>query len=464
MASSSPTAQVYLLNGSDAAVTLREPAETLAERVPEAFIQDLWAQQQFDADACTTTTGEPLHVLDPGTLNTDAGPDFRDAHLRIGTMEWHGDVEIHNQSHTWIAHDHPADTRYNSVVLHVVLAADMWTGRLTRSDGSPLPELVLGPVLTVPLRKALHEFLTREDNPLLCATQWANVPASTRSRWIRRLGRSRLQSKADALTEPTAQVLFERLCAAMGYAKNADPMTTLAQRCPLSFLQTLPDIQTIEAALFGWAGLLPTPNALVDADRDTADYVMRLRDRFRRLRTSHSAEPLPREQWTYFRLRPNNFPSLRLAQIAQWVAPDGGLRTAPLASVQDALHEDNPRAALHTFLASEPGPFWQTHRRLDRVSKSYRPALGTRRRDTLILNAIVPLLLRHPDAATDAVWPLIEDLPVASDRITRIFNDLGSPPDTALAAQGMHQLYRQYCTQGRCLQCAIGDAVLTSNS
>ncbi|MFO8231263.1 MAG: DUF2851 family protein [Longimonas sp.] len=464
---SAPQAFLYTVQGTRVAVTLHEPDDALAERVPEAFVQDLWAQQYLDPDRCCTATGTPVQVLDPGTLNTDAGPDFRDAHLRIGDVTWHGDVEVHNQSHGWRAHKHHQDARYNSVVLHVTLASDMWTGRLKRADGSPLPELVLTRALNKPIRTALHRFLTRADTPILCASQWDQVEASLRTSWMRELGHARLCRKAEALTSPWDEALFERLCAGMGYAKNDEPMSDLAARCPLSLLRSLPDAAAIEAVLLGWAGLLPEPATLVETDRATADYAMRLRDRFRRVQYHHSSAPLPRERWTFFRLRPNNFPPLRLAQIAQWIAPGGWLRDDPLAALRTAVRSANPHAALQDLLASTPGSFWTTHRRLDRTSKSYDPTLGTSRRDTLILNALVPVLLRlaEDDAALqESVHALLRDLPASSDRVTRIFRDLGTTPSDALEAQGAHRLYRSFCTAGRCMQCAIGQALLTGNS
>ncbi|PEN06671.1 hypothetical protein CRI93_08475 [Longimonas halophila] len=463
----SPPAYVHTRAGQRVAVTLHEPEAPLAERVPEAFVQDLWAQQHLNTDRCQTVDGAPVQVLSPGMLNTDAGPDFRDAHLRIGDVTWHGDVEIHNQSHGWRAHQHQDDPRYNSVVLHVTLTTDMWTGRLTRADGSPLPELVLERVLNQPLRAALHRFLTRTETPIVCAAQWPQVDATLRSAWMRELGHKRLQHKADALDTPLEDALFERLCAGMGYAKNDGPMSDLAARCPLALLQPLPDASTIEAALLGWAGLLPDPATLAEAERSTVDYVMHLRDRFRRMRSQHDARPLPAEQWTFFRLRPNNFPALRLAQVAQWVAPGGWLRSDPLGALDEAVRDPNPKAALHDLLSSTPGDFWTMHRRLDRTSKPYDPTLGTSRRNTLILNALVPVLMRkaRTDASLrNAIDRLLQHLPAASDRITRLFRDLDTHPQNAVEAQGAHQLYRTLCQEGRCLQCAVGQAVLMRNS
>lgn len=468
--SSSPKAYLYTVAGTRVSVTLHEPDTAFAERVPESFVHDLWAHQPLAPDRCRTTDGHRVVVLDPGTLNTDAGPDFRDAHVRIDGIDWRGDVEIHTQSRMWRAHRHQHDARYNSVVLHVTLASDLWTGRLHRADGSRLPELVLTKALNRPIRTALHHFLTRTDAPIVCAAQWKQVDATLRSGWMRELGRKRLRQKSDALRLPLTDALFERICAGMGYAKNDGPMTDLTARCPLSLLRTLPDVHAVEAMLLGYSGLLPDPATLVEADRATVDYVMALRDRFRRMqrrRGSSVRAPLSAERWTFFRLRPNNFPPLRLAQLAQWVAPGGWLRTDPLAALQEAMQASDPYQALQAMLASRPGSFWTTHRRLDRTARPYDPSLGARRRDTLILNALVPVLMRQAHTAPalrSAIDRLLQDLPVASDRITRLFRRLGTRPQRAVEAQGAHHLYRTLCSEGRCLQCAVGQAVLMRNS
>ncbi len=267
--------------------TLHEPAPEAAT-VPEALVQDLWAQQRFDTEGLKTTDGEPIAIRDPGRLNTDAGPDFQNAHVRIGGMDWRGQVEVHTTSGGWFRHDHHTDPRFNSVVLHVTLHADMWTGGLLRADESALPELALYPRLDTPLRELLYSFRTRaDDDTLPCASRWDEVPSPIRTSWIRRLAQDRLTEKRDHLPDPSdtspATILHERLFAGLGYAKNDAPMTTLARRTPPAVLRPLDTPPEREALLFGTAGLLPEPGDLLEADRPTADYTMALRDHFRRL-------------------------------------------------------------------------------------------------------------------------------------------------------------------------------------
>ena len=448
--------------------TLHEPAPEAAT-VPEALVQDLWAQQRFETEDLCTTDGDAIDVLDPGHLNTDAGPDFQNAHVRIGGMDWRGQIEVHTTSGGWFRHEHHTDPRFNSVVLHVTLHADMWTGGLLRADESPLPELALYPRLDTPLRELLYSFRTRADDTLPCASRWDEVPPTLRSSWIRQLAQDRLVEKRDQLSDPSetppATILHERLFAGLGYAKNDAPMTTLARRIPPDVLRPLDTPQEREALLLGTAGLLPAPGDLLEADRPTADYTMALRDHFRRLQVRLDVQPMASTAWTFFRLRPNNFPPLRLAQAAAWYAKGGLLHEAPVSTLRTALGRDTPVAELRAALAASPPAFWRTHYHLTKRAAEHDPGLGTSRRDTLLVNAVVPVLMQDADrrgdtAQADAALDVLRALPPSQDHVVRRFQALGTDPKSAYDTQGLHELYKNYCSAGGCLDCQIGQHLL----
>jgi len=455
----------------DESEELHEPPADIAD-VPEALVQDLWAHQRFDSEDLTTTDDEPVQVLNPGTQNTDAGPDFQNAHVRIGGMDWRGHIEVHNTSGGWFQHEHHTDPRYDSVVLHVTLHADVWTGGLLRSDESPLPEIVLYPRLETPLRELLHAFHTRADDEALpCASRWNEVPDDRRWAWIHHLAEERLTEKRDRLSiadDPSLEAaLQERLFAGLGYSKNDTPMSTLAQRTPPKVLRRMVKPRNREALLLGTAGLLPEPGDLLEVDRETADYAMALRDRFRRLRVRLDISPMTSTAWTFFRLRPNNFPPLRIAQAAAWYADGALLSTDPLSALRTALNEDEPVIALRDALNATPPDFWRTHYHLTKHAKEHDPSLGTTRIDTLLVNAVAPVLLldaerRDDEKQSDAVLNLLRALPASGDRVTRRFKDLGTEADSAFDAQGLHELYRNYCTEGGCLECDIGQHLLNT--
>lgn len=461
---------LYEIDDRRVAVALQEPEPEV--QVPEALVHDLWRHQRFDTKDLTTTDGDPVRILHTGRPNTDAGPDFLNAHVRIGTMDWRGHVEIHTTSGDWFAHDHNSDPRYDSVVLHVTLHPDVWTGGLLRADESTVPEIVLYPRLDTPLRELLHAFHTRsDDEELPCAPRWTEVPKDVKRDWIAHLARERMADKRDRLAERSKasleERLQERLFAGLGYSKNDDPMTTLARRLPPSVVRSLDEPRNREALHFGVAGLLPKPQDLLEADRETADYAMNLRDRYRRLQVQFDIPQMERTSWTFFRLRPNNFPPLRIAQAAAWYDDNSLLAENPLPTLRSALAEEAPAEELRDALSATPSSFWRTHYHLRKPSAEHEPGLGPSRRNTLLVNAVVPTLLldaaKRGDASqVDKALDVLRSLSASSDSVVRRFEDLGTSAQSAFEAQGLHQLYRTYCTEGGCLECRIGQHLLNA--
>ncbi len=219
-------------------VTLHEP-DARVHHVPEVVIQDIWQHLRFRHADLRTSEGAPVEVWHPGALNADAGPDFTGARLHVGTLAWSGDVEVHRTSGEWVEHRHDADPRYDRVVLHVTLVPDRHTGRLRRSDGTVLPEVVLYPHLQDSLRALLHRFYAAPALGLPCAAHWPDAPEALRRDLVRTGGRERLAARRDALgddfltTPDLDQLLWERTLRALGYAKNAEPLERLARRVPL---------------------------------------------------------------------------------------------------------------------------------------------------------------------------------------------------------------------------------------
>lgn len=465
-----PRHQIYNFNETAVAVSLEEPHPEVD--VPETLVHDLWHLQRFDGSDLTTTNDKGVRIRDPGQPNSDAGPDFLNAHVRIGDVDWKGHVEVHTSSRGWFDHNHNDDPRYDSVILHVTLHVDMWTGGLLRSDGSTIPEIVLYPRLDAPLRTLLHSFRTRDtEDDLPCATHWTDVPANTKNRWIDQLARERIIDKKRRLSDPAdaslEQRLHERLFAGLGYSKNDEPMSTLAQRLPPSVVRPVESPRDREALHLGVAGLLPAPRDLLDVDRQTADYVMDRRDRFRRLQVDLEIPTMASTNWTFFRLRPHNFPPLRIAQAAAWYNEGGVFDEAPIKQLRSALDRSNPTATLRELLASEPSDFWRTHYHLTNTASEHEPSLGPSRRETLIVNAVIPALLldaerRGAAAQGDAAIDVLRALSASSDQVTTRFEELGTEAVSAFQGQGLHQLYREYCSNARCLDCKIGQHILRS--
>lgn len=441
-------------------VILHEPQ---AVTVPEGLVQDLWLHQRLDARELSAVDGTPIAVLNPGRLNTDAGPDFLGASLRIGSTLWKGAVEVHVRSGSWIEHGHERDPRYDATILHISLYHDLWTGRLRRPDGTVLPEVVLLPFLESPLRKLIRSYYIRTEERILCSGGWRRVADDARMSYIRSLAVERLREKSRRFdVRDREQAFYEEVFAALGYSKNAASMRTLATTVPYASLKHLEDPREAEALLMGAAGLLPPPADLLGADRETADYVMDLRDRFDRLHHLTGISPMPATAWRFFRLRPANFPPLRIAQAAGLWGPAGPLHADPIGCIHLAMADAKPLGALQRLLSVELDPFWSEHVRLDKRTRRRRPTIGRQRKDALIANVVAPLLsaVGSSPAAERGALRLLKDIAPSCDEITRLYQSLGTIPASELEVQGLHQLYRTQCSEARCLSCRIGKEVL----
>jgi hypothetical protein len=321
----------------------------------------------------------------------------------------------------------------------------------------------------------LYQFYTRRDDDILCAGSWKTVPQSTKTAWIRTLATERMRAKKDRLaalyllTPNLEDLLHECLFAALGYAKNDGAMTMLARILPRSLTRQCTNPLDLEALHFGVAGLLPDPADLLDSDRASADYAMTLRERFDQLQLQYEVPVMDKKHWRFFRLRPANFPPLRIAQAVAMLQPGGILHCDPIGTLVNALAAADPVDALRTVLRATPTEFWETHIRLEKATKPRNPAIGTTRLNALIANAVVPVLLLYAEQTNDPVlentlFDVLRHLPPEHDKITRRYEALDFKTRNAFMAQGLHQLYRTRCREARCLSCPIGRCVLENGS
>lgn len=450
----------------DLLVTLHEPDARLVH-VPEAVLQDIWARLDFDFADLETVGRQPVQICSAGSLNTDGGPDFSGAHIRIGGVDWHGDVEIHRTSGEWLVHRHETDPRYDRVVLHVTLARDRHTGQLQRADGTVIPEVVLLPRLNSSLRKLLYRFFAHPAPDFPCAPRWREVPDRIRRPWLRLLGQERLRLRLTALADPASgdddldEMLYRAAMRTLGYVPNAEPMEALARRTPLAATRDLDERRDVEALLLGTAGLLPAAASVPAGDSVTTDYVQDLNDRYQALAHRSTGEMRP-ESWQFARLRPANTPARRIAQAAALLAPGGLLHHRPLRRLEASLREVKPLQALRAaVMSAEPDQYWRTHTRADRRCRESPAGIGRTRADDLLVNAVLPVLLITADRRVDLdmeddVLSIYAELPPSSDRVTRAYEANGDGPRDALEAQGLHQLMRTRCRAGRCLSCSVG--------
>ena len=441
--------------GTRSIPTIAAEPIALDRRIPESLIHDIWRRGDFRRDL-RTTDGAQIVIQDPGRHNSDQGPDFTSARIRIGELEWAGDIEIHYSSSDWIKHRHDSDERYNRVVLHVVLKADIWTGSLTRASGTTIPEVVIGPLLKEPINRLLHAFRNRAENELVCFTQWKSIPEAIRGPWVRQLGRQRLFDKAKQFPNHSQGAFLSSIrsevFAVLGYAKNEAPMRQLfASASELGCFSSA----SLAAELLGLSNLYP----LISEDSED-EFVSSARD----FGLRHARSQLHREQWHFFRLRPKNFPPLRIAQAAALLGPEGPLCPSRLNKTLNDICSARSVADAQRSLKIHPGKFWETHIRLDRVCQAHDPWLGQSRISKLLLNVLLPAALsqalQHKDESVVArIFMLFGKIRGEEDEVTRKFP---SPFLNSLETQGLHQLYSMYCTRSRCLSCAVGSHICSN--
>lgn len=443
-----------------------------AGHVPEVLVQDVWRLLQFQTTNLRTTDGRSVEIFDPGRLNRDSGPDFLNARLRIDGIEASGPVEIHTASTLWYDHGHHTDAAYAGVALHVTLEHDLWTGRVRTSTGRTLPEIVLAPLLHAPVRTLLYNYHARSQSTLPCAGRWSTVDPGIIRTWIEQLATDRLEEKVRLLESrylerpDLDQLLYELVLTGLGFSKNAVPMLELAHRLPLRLLHQLDSVEEVQAAMLGTAGLLPPPHELHDLDRKGIDFVMLLRDHYARFEQQTGIPQMNPLAWQFFRLRPSNFPTIRVAQAAALVCRSEKGPLSPVGNMvlREALAAQNKRSALESSFRVDPGEFWHEHVRLDRRARRGFPLIGSQRVHALLLNAIAPVLrLRATQEADENlasdVTAVLRLIPPEDDEVTRMFAVIGAAPTSGLTAQGLHHLYRKYCREGRCLSCDVGRAI-----
>jgi hypothetical protein len=424
----------------------------------EDFLHYVWQHQYFDKLDLRTAEGEEIQVLRPGHRNADAGPDFLNARLRLGDVEWNGAVEIHLRASDWVRHSHQTDAKYDQVILHVVGSHD---ADVARTNGSRIPALALQARIAPALLARYHALVEAPITaPLPCAPLLGQVPEISKTMMTERALLERVERKADAvmalhqhLGQDWEATAYHALMAAFGFQKNNEPLARLAKALPLAVLRKhRHDQRQVEALLFGQAGFL------VDNEETEGDgYIQDLKQEYAFLVHKYSlgATALLVHEWNYLRLRPANFPPVRLGQLA------GLLHARP--AFFDALLTAQSVAALTEFFQAPAPAYWRTHFRPGRPGKV--PALGKSSTDLLITNVVVPLRVayaRHvgQPAVVESSVALLSELPPEHNQYTDVYDALGFAHRTAADSQGLLALHQNYCAPRRCLHCAIGSRLV----
>lgn len=419
----------------------------------EKYLQFIW-NHRLAGHVFETSEREKVEIFQPGLLNTDGGPDFLNARIRIGDTVWAGNIEIHIKSSDWNRHKHQYDPAYDSVILHVVADNDT---DICRSTGEIIPTVELPPLEKI---KNSYETLLSKRNWTACEDYILDTDAFILDSWKQRLLIERLEQKVEAVQRwlhqtknDWEQVLFIALSRSLSARLNADNFERLALSIPVNRLLKLKGQNMgVEALFFGKAGLLP--------EASDNEYVAALVGEFTFQQKKFHIAPLADINWQFMRMRPANFPTIRLAQLAVIMK-----RHFPLfAKVLDSEIPDQ----LKDVLGVRIDGYWENHYHFGKESTAGQKALGKNTVHSIIINAIIPVLFaygkfKHDDRHSDKALLWLEQLPPEKNSIIDNWKRIGLSVKHAAETQALIQLKKVYCDNNRCLDCRIG-ANLISDS
>lgn len=419
----------------------------------EAFLHYVWKYKYYNFKDLKTVSGSIVEVLHPGELNTNAGPDFTAASLKIDNQQWFGSVEIHIKANDWSKHKHHLDPGYNNVILHVVLVAN---AEVYTADGTCLPTLSLENRIPEKLASKADDFF-KGKIAIPCHGDWSAVKKIEILSWRERLLVERIESKSGKIAEclndnngDWSQTAYEVLAQSFGLKLNQVPFKKLAQSIPFILVQKYrDDLIKLEALLFGAAGFL---------DQDPqCDYSKVLQTEFSFLKKLHGLNGLEKSNWTFMRMRPHAFPTLRIAFFAAlWHR---------IEYLFEKLLSVHSLSELSNLLEIKLSNFWKNHFRFEvESSNTKEKKLGKSFIATVAINAIVPLAYKYGKtmgrpAHIHAALQLLQSLPAENNSILRQWKALDVPCSNAAESQGLIQLHNEYCKKQKCFQCVIGNQI-----
>ena len=436
--------------------------------LPESLVHDIWQYQRFERSALKTTNDKCIKVIHPGKPNLNSGPDFLHAHLIIDGLEWIGSVEIHVHSRDWYSHKHHQDTLYNNTILHISLFDDKKTGSLAREDGSRLPEAILYPLLHRSIQSLLYNQLTQSISLFPCQSLWRDVPLTIKTEWIESLAFTRMNNRIRDVsleylqTPDYEKILHQKMFKGLGYEKNSESMQELARRIPLAICRELDTTIQLEALHFGVAGLLPEAGELTKVQPDEKSYIELLKTTFLQLQHEYAIPTMPRNAWLFFRLRPANFPTLRIAQAISWLRNGALLHHDPIGQLQAALsHSPDDLRPVFATLQTTPSSYWDHHFQFLKKASHKIRYTGKARLKKLLINSVAPILLciayqNSDPVLEERIWSILRKTPTERDHIIKRYTNQGFRSINSVMSQGLHELYSAYCKPKKCLNCKIG--------
>ncbi|WP_339752350.1 DUF2851 family protein [uncultured Winogradskyella sp.] len=421
----------------------------------EDLLHYIWKHKAFNTSQLKTTKGEAISINLLGQHNHNSGPDFFNSQLSIDSQFWAGNVEIHIKSSDWYVHNHETDKAYDNVILHIVWEHDT---EIFRKDNSEIPTLELKHYVDKNLLDN-YQKLMQSKSWINCESYFPEIDIFLLNNWLELLFIERLEQKSEAIRDlleasnnDWEAVLFKMLLKNFGLKVNGESFLSLANSLDFSVLRKLQnDVLDLEALLFGQANLL---------DTDTEEiYFLDLKERYKFLKQKFKLNNQGVLPVQFFRLRPSNFPSIRLSQFANLYSTEQNL----FSIVIDLKTKED----YYKFFKKGVTDFWDTHYTFSKTSKKSKKLLTKSFIDLVIINTIIPLKFSYAKSQGKSIeedlFQLIRQIKIEENSIVSNFKDLTKIENTALNSQAFLQLKQQYCDKNKCLQCAVGNSLIVKN-
>jgi hypothetical protein len=426
--------------------------------ISERLLHFIWQFQYFDKKELTTTTGEAVQIIFPGQYNANQGPDFSDAKIKVGKEIWAGAVELHIHTSDWTKHKHTGDTNYNNVILHVVWEDGTRNSVPVTERSSVLPTIELNGRIPLILLQRYEELMNSEAF-VPCEKLIHTVRDITWRSWKERLLAERLMRKsalAEAMLKENnyhwEETFWWMLARNFGIKVNADAFEAIARSIPVNVLaKHKQQIHQLEALLLGQGGLLK--------EDFTDDYPKMLQKEYQFLQHKYNLKPI-NMPLHFLRMRPGNFPTIRLAQLAMLVQSATHLFSK--------IKEVGKLKEIKEWFNVTANDYWHYHYQFDENSNFKKKKLGETMIDNFIINTIAPLLFTYGGYHAEQVYKdkaikWLEQTAAETNSITKGFAMLGVENKNAFDSQALIELKNEYCNKKRCLECGVGNGVLKTN-
>ena len=420
----------------------------------EKLLHYVWKHKLYLSNNLKTIDGISLEIIDSGLPNSDSGPDFFNAKIKLDGKLWAGNIEIHTKSSDWYNHKHNENEAYNSVILHVVETIDQLN--IKDSSGRIIPQWILNIPQSI---KENYHYLLHADTNIPCLNRLFDIPQIYMNDWLSALLLERLERKSIQISNLLEQnnndwneVFYITLSRNFGFGINNEAFERLAKNLPLKYILKHSDSQIQTEALFlGQAGLL-------DSETIENDYYSLLQEEYQFLSKKYNLKSLDAPIFKSLRIRPNNFPHIKIVQLSGMIRQQ--------SHIFSRLLEEDKLKDFQSLFDTEIHEFWNTRYHFEKES-SYRPKkLSLSTINILIINTVVPILFaygqkKQNERFIDKAIELLESIKPENNFIIHLFENRGINVQHAGDSQALIQLKREYCEQKKCIFCRIGHKLLS---